>query len=244
MICPPPLVRAESSDRAVELDISCSCAGLLPQSLHVLDIVLFLVLSLIIQLSWVPLTSRAVLPGTFPSRPWKKPQSPLLEPRVAVILLFILLPSGTWIPLIHGSCSQGCHWLSHYHCYQEALCHTQESSSLLVFHLAALPGRVRVVKIPNEDQGLWMGDFYLLAADACHITLLFSYLGDLIVFKPLLHTEHDFFPSVLPEVCVSLHCCVLVRHIIPPCLCNPRETIALSSCMWVLQLWMPCILVL
>lgn len=46
---------------------------------------------------------------------------------------------------------------------------------LLVFHLAALSGRVRVVKIPNEDQGLSVGDFYLLAADACHITLMFSY---------------------------------------------------------------------
>lgn len=74
-----------------------SHAGGLPQSLHVLGIGLFLVLSLIIQFSWAPVTSRAVLPGTFPSR--RKPESLPLESRIAVILLFILLHSGSWMPL-------------------------------------------------------------------------------------------------------------------------------------------------
>lgn len=185
---------------------------------------------------------------TFPNRPWKKPECTLLEFRIAVVLLFVLLPSGSWIPLTHGSCSQGCHWLTHpwpaylrvtgpaesisqSHWIKKFFAILQTTPQLLVFHLAAPQGHVRVVEIPYGDQGLWMGDFYLLAADACYITLVF-YLWDLIVFKPLLHTEHDFFPSVLPKVCISLHCYVLVMHTIPPCLCNLREIIALSSCMW------------
>lgn len=111
MICLLPLVRAESSDQAVELDISYSHAGLLSQLLCVLGIGLFLILSSIIQLSWAPVNSRTCLSGTFPSRHWNKPESTLLESRVAVILLVHL--ASIRIPLTHGSCSQGCHWLSH-----------------------------------------------------------------------------------------------------------------------------------
>lgn len=207
-----------------------SHAGLLPQSLHVLGIGLFLVLSLIIQLSWAPVTPRAVLPGMFPSRPWKKPESTLLESRVAVLLLFILLPSGSWIPLTRGSCSQcyhGCTCLALTSLTSFSLFVSNKSSrehllvplitgiekffatlkttpELLVFHLAALPGDTRVVKIPNEDQGLWMEDFYLLAADACHITLLFSYLWDLSCLqatpphKALISSLLSFLKCVCP----------------------------------------------
>lgn len=56
----------------------CSHAALLPQSLHVLSIGLFFLLSLVMQLSWAPVTFRVVLPRTFPNRPWKKSESTLL----------------------------------------------------------------------------------------------------------------------------------------------------------------------